>query len=296
MKSPAMSSSCLIPVLDASRARLPRRALVRGAALAALSLLMSSASVSAMAAAAPAPVQRTAQSDALLFGFRDPGEAARPRVWWHWMNGNVTWDGAKKDMDWMKRVGIAGLQAFDAGQATLQVVDKRLPYMSDGWKDVFRKTAAYADDNGLELAIAASPGWSETGGPWVTPQDGMKKMAWSQTQVVGGRRFTGTLPAPPKTTGMLQTSIEGGILGGRAPGQNPPELYVDQKVVAFPVPQAALPSATVTASSGALAAQDVAKLSDGDVQGRAVELKSAAEVGGLSWIQWDYGKPVTIRL
>jgi hypothetical protein len=295
MESLGMSPSCLIPALDICRARRPRRALVRGAALAALSLLMSSASVSAMAAAASAPVQAAAQADPLLAGFRDPGEAARPRVWWHWMNGNVTWDGAKKDMDWMKRIGIAGLQAFDAGQATLQVVDKRLPYMSEGWKDVFRKTAAYADDNGLELAIAASPGWSETGGPWVTPQDGMKKMAWSETQVVGGRRFTGTLPPPPKTAGMLQTSIEGGILGGRAPGQNPPELYVDQKVVAFPVPQAALPSPTVTASGAALAAQDVAKLSDGDIQGRAVELKSAPDVGGLSWIQWDYGNPVTIR-
>jgi arsenite methyltransferase len=41
-------------------------------------------------------------------GFEDPPSAARPRVWWHWMNGNITRDGAKEDMDWMKRVGPTG--------------------------------------------------------------------------------------------------------------------------------------------------------------------------------------------
>src|ERR1035441_5373123 len=105
--------------------------------------------------------------DPLLKGFQDPPDSARPRVWWHWMNGNITWDGVQADMDWMKRVGIRGLQSFDAGSGATQVVETRLPYMSDGWKEVFRKTAAYADKLGLELGIAASPGWSETGGPWV---------------------------------------------------------------------------------------------------------------------------------
>jgi hypothetical protein len=70
---------------------------------------------------------------------------------------------------------------------------------------------------------------------------------------------------------MFQTSIEGGILGGRAPGQNPPELYVDQKVVAFQVPpDSALPSPTVTSQRRrARGCEDVAALSDGDLQGKA---------------------------
>ena len=46
--------------------------------------------------------------DFLLKGFQDPPDSARPRVWWHWMNGNITWEGARADMDWMKRVGIRG--------------------------------------------------------------------------------------------------------------------------------------------------------------------------------------------
>lgn len=225
-------------------------------------------------------------------GFTSPPESARPRVWWHWMNGNVTWEGAKADMDWMKRVGIAGLQAFDAGQGT-QVVDVRLPYMTDGWKEVFRKTAAYADSLGLELGIAASPGWSETGGPWVTAEDGMKKMAWSVTYVEGGKPFNGILPMPPDTTGVFQTSTAGAVLGGRARGQNPPTLYEDQKVIAFKIPEdAILPQPVITASGGDL---NVQALSDGGLQEIAIDLPAAENTGDISWIQFDYGEPVTVR-
>ena len=42
-------------------------------------------------------IESQAAIDSLLSGFKNPHAAARPRVWWHWMNGNVTWDGAKKD-------------------------------------------------------------------------------------------------------------------------------------------------------------------------------------------------------
>jgi len=239
--------------------------------------------VGALAQNAPDPLKK---------GFEDPPSTARPRVWWHWMNGNITWDGAQKDMDWMKRVGIAGMQAFDAGMTTPQVVEERLPYMSEGWKDVFRRTAANADRLDLEFGTASSPGWSETGGPWVTAPDAMKKMSWSVMRLTGGKRFTGVVPKPPTTSGVFQTSTAGGILGGRAPGQNPPEYYADQKVIAFRVPDAELPTPTITASGGTL---NAAALSDGDIEKVAIDLPAAKETGGTSWIQFDYGHPVVVR-
>ena len=52
--------------------------------------------------------------DPLKSGFENPPEGARPRVWWHWMNGNITKEGIKLDLEWMHRVGIAGFQNFDA--------------------------------------------------------------------------------------------------------------------------------------------------------------------------------------
>ena len=134
-----------------------------------------------------------ASTDSLEQGFRQPPDSAKPRVWWHWMNGNITKEGIKLDLEWMHRVGLGGFQNFDAALATPQVVDKRLAYMTPEWKDAFKYATTLADQLGLEEAIAGSPGWSETGGPWVPPSQGMKKYVWSETLVEGGKPFTGTL-------------------------------------------------------------------------------------------------------
>ena len=76
--------------------------------------------------------------DPLKNGFENPPSGARPRVWWHWMNGNITKEGIKLDLEWMHRVGMAGFQNFDAALHTPQVVDKRLAYMTPEWKDAFK--------------------------------------------------------------------------------------------------------------------------------------------------------------
>ena len=78
------------------------------------------------------PAAPDAELDAL---FQAPPAEARPRVWWHWMNSNITKDGIRKDLLWMKRAGIGGFQVFDAGMATPQIVEKRLAYMTPEWKD-----------------------------------------------------------------------------------------------------------------------------------------------------------------
>ena len=76
--------------------------------------------------------------------------------------------------------------------------------MTPEWKDAFRYAASLADELGLELAIAASPGWSETGGPWVKPKDGLKKLVWSETIVAGGKRFAGKLPRRRMSPGRFR--------------------------------------------------------------------------------------------
>src|SRR5262245_44640434 len=150
------------------------------------------------------------QGDPLQRGFLNPPDSAKPRVWWHWMNGNITKEGIKADLEWMKRVGIGGFQNFDAALNTPQIVEKRLVYMTPEWKDAFQFTASLADQLGLEMAIAGSPGWSESGGPWVPPSQAMKKFVWSETRVEGGRPFTGHLAKPPSATGAFQN-----LAGGR---------------------------------------------------------------------------------
>src|SRR5437763_392575 len=166
-------------------------------------------------------------------GFADPPASAKPRVWGHWMNGNVTQEGIKLDLEWMHRVGIGGFQNFDAALNTPKVVEKRLVYMTPEWKDAFRYAATLADRLGLEMAIAGSPGWSESGGPWVPPAQAMKKVVWSETRVEGGRPLTGVLPKPPSTTGPFQNIPGREFAFGPSSPAPPPQYSADSAVLAF---------------------------------------------------------------
>jgi hypothetical protein len=146
-------------------------------------------------------------NDPLAAAFLNPPDSAKPRVWWHWMNGNITKEGIKLDLEWMKRVGIGGFQNFDAALNTPKLVDTRLVYMTPEWKEAFLYATTLADQLGLEEAIAGSPGWSESGAPWVKPNQAMKKLVWSETHVQGGQPFRNQLAKPPSV--ILASGFEG---------------------------------------------------------------------------------------
>src|SRR5579875_3682551 len=145
-----------------------RPALLRAAALACLALSLPSFA-----------------RDALLDGFQSPPDAAKPRTWWHWTNGNVTEDGIVKDLEWMKRVGIGGFQLVDVAAGGGQSVEKKISFRTPEWYHAVRHSAVEARRLGLEMSIFSSPGWSEAGGPWVKPEDGMKRLVWSETRIQG---------------------------------------------------------------------------------------------------------------
>ena len=234
-----------------------------------------------------------AVADDLADGFQDPPNSARPRVWWHWMNGNVTEDGIAKDMAWMQRIGIGGLQNFDANLQTPQIVDKRLVYMDDGWKKAFKFTAAEAEKRGLELAIAASPGWSETGGPWVPQEDGLKKLVWSETTLAGGKRFKGVLAAPPATTGPFMTAIKsGGIKESMGGVKELPKWkhYGDVAVLAYPGVRASHCRCPKPPMQQAIRLI-LAKLQDGDLDTAIEFMRDKAD----PVVALDYGAPQTVR-
>ncbi|KPF91882.1 glycoside hydrolase [Novosphingobium sp. AAP83] len=226
-------------------------------------ILRYGAAILAIAAASPslAGADPLDKIDSLAEAFRDPPQSARPRVWWHWMNGNISKDGIAKDLAWMKRIGIGGVQNFDADLSTPQIVDKRLVYMSPEWKSAFRFAVSEADRLGLELAVASSPGFSETGGPWVKPEDGLKKIVWSTTAIDGGKRFVSVLPAPPVVIGPFQTAINRDSVGKIAV-ENP--YYRDIAVLAVPVAETAMAKATVRNALGVEI--DPATLLDDDLE------------------------------
>jgi alpha-L-rhamnosidase len=233
--------------------------------------------------------QSTLQKD-----FQTPPNAAKPRVWWHWMNGNITKDGIKKDLEWMKKTGIGGFQNFDANLATPVVVPKKLVFMDKDWKEAFKFTTDQAIKNGLEMAIAGSPGWSVTGGPWVEPKDAMKKVVWSEVLMKGGETFAGKLPPLPNNLGKYQEVglSEGGFSGGFV-GKKP-SFAADAFVIAYKLSEKEkhLPQMNpkITVSGGDF---DVRGLLDHDI------VKSYSippmEVGQDMYVQYSFDDAKTFR-
>jgi alpha-L-rhamnosidase/F5/8 type C domain len=231
--------------------------------------------------------------EVLLKGFITPPVSAKPRVWWHWMNGNITKDGIAKDLLWMNRVGIGGFMNFDASLGTPQIVKKRLTYMTPEWQDAFQFTTKLADSLHLEMAIAGSPGWSESGGPWVPPSDGMKKVVWSENMVQGGKPLTGKLQKPSAVTGPFQNLTMGTGMSF-SPTTAPPEYYGDIAVIAYKVPDAEVSfigeKPTITSSGGNFTLK---QLTDGDIAN--TNILPADTVHGFAWIQFTFEKPQTIK-
>ncbi len=245
---------------------------------------------SAALAATPATAQQGRDRDALLRGFTNPPDSAKPRVWWHWMDGNITREGIAQDLAWMERVGIGGVQNFDAALATPQIVGQRLVYMSAEWKRAFRYAVTRAESLGLEFAIAASPGWSETGGPWVAPQDGMKKLVWTETIIEGGSAFDGPLATPSGSIGPYQNLSSQSVLGLVTPDLDL-EFYRDFAVIAVP---AAADDRVLTPARATMndAPIDVTLL-NGDLSTGAALPAGAAGVDNN--IRLDFSRAQTVR-
>lgn len=239
-------------------------------------------------------LQAQTTSDSLKSGFENPPESAHPRVWWHWMNGNISKEGIKLDLEWMHRVGIAGFQNFDAALSTPQVVPHRLAYMTPEWKDAFKYATTLAYQLHMEEAIAGSPGWSESGGPWVPASEGMKKYVWSETYVEGGKPFTGTLVHPPTNTGEFQSINHPSRAPGPGISAHEPQFYADAAVIAYrrPVDDVPLQSLhpVITSSGGSL---DLSVLAGADLE-KTTQLP-IAPLGSASWLQYEFPTPQTMR-
>jgi len=243
-------------------------------------------------------------ADSLERGFKDPPDSAKPRVWWHWLNGNVTKEGITADLEWMKRVGIAGMQMFDGNLNTPQFVDKRLVWMTPDWKDAFHHAGDEAARLGLEMAMAASGGWSETAGPWVKPEEAMKKIVWSETLVQGPIKYSGVLAHPPTVNGKFQNreilTATNFPMASDLPGAKPmppppppqpdPTFYADSKVLAYRLPEGEVRMADlhpkVTANASGV---DLGPITDGDF---ATVVSLPANSGEKQvWVQIEFQQP-----
>ncbi len=134
-----------------------------------------------------------AAADALAEAFQHPPADARPQTWWHWMNGNISREGITADLEAMQRIGLGGAQIFNAAQGEPAGPVK---VFSPEWHALVKHAISEADRLGLTITMHNCAGWSESGGPWVTPPQAMQRVVWSELRVHGPQTLSMALPAP----------------------------------------------------------------------------------------------------
>lgn len=125
----------------------------------------------------------------------------KPLTWWHWINGNVTKDGIRKDLTDMKNKGIGGAQLFDTH---MYLPPGPVRYGSEKWYEHVRFAIQICDSLGLEFYMANSPGWSGSGGPWITLDQSMKQLVYSETKIFAGDKVPIRLLRPQTYKGYYK--------------------------------------------------------------------------------------------
>lgn len=233
------------------------------------------------------PSGSEAASDTLWYAFVDPPDEARPRAWWHWMDGNVDPVGIVRDLEWLHGVGVRGVQVFDGGMGGPLVVPAAVRPGSEAWDEAVDTAVRTTAELGMELAVATSSGWSAAGGPWVEPADAMKKVVWSELAVEGGGSVAVELPPLPAVPGLYQDCPR----WGAAPDDV--AYTADWRVLAFPTDASheVLTPVRVRASARV---EDWSFLTDGAF-GRTLSLPRDPDGWSTAWIEQEFADPVTVR-
>ncbi len=202
--------------------------------------------------------------------FIHPPATARPKTWWHWMNGNITQDGITRDLEAMHRAGVGGFQIFQVGTG---IPKGPVNYGSSEWLHLLQHAMAEAERLGLEYDMMNCPGWSSSGGPWITPELSMQQLTWSETRVAGGKEINIQLPEPYKKHGYYQDALVLAFLS--LEGEERPLRDLLNRV---------------TSSGGNI---DASQLTDGDLS-KAVEIHPAAG-GQAAYLQLEFHEPYAAR-
>ena len=209
-------------------------------------------------------------ADKLAAIFAQPPASAKPWAYWGWMNGNLTKEGITADLEAMARVGIGGTIALNVGAGGgggCAVPAGLADFMSPTWRGIFSHTAKESARLGLQFTMNDDDGWSGSGGPWVTVENSMQTLTWSETIVDGPKKFDAVLPQP-------FTRLN---------------FYRDIAVFALPTPEAMDFRAAAPKVTASDAKCEVAALTDGKLDTTALLETSAA--GPTTWIQFEFPQP-----
>jgi hypothetical protein len=143
-------------------------------------------------------------------GFITPPDSIQTSVYWYWISDNISKEGVEKDLYSMKEAGIN--RAFIGNIGLNNIPYGKVKMLSEEWWDILHTALKTATKLNIEIGIFNSPGWSQSGGPWIQADEAMRYLTASELRVTG----------PQKLTQKLEKPID---------------LFQDVKVIAWPVPK-----------------------------------------------------------
>ena len=120
--------------------------------------------------------------------FADPVGTIRTGAYYYWLSGNVSSKGVAADIQAMKSVGIDRAQIGDIGVDDIQRGAVRT--FSPAWWDAIHTALKTATEEDVEIGIFNSPGWSQSGGPWVNSKRAMRYLTGETIEVSGPKQVT----------------------------------------------------------------------------------------------------------
>ena len=134
-------------------------------------------------------------------GFATPPDYAKPRVYWFWLFNRVDEAGITRDLEQFKAKGISGVNLICNGGYAGAAPLPGVTYQSPEWWELFRHAVREARRLNIELGFNFSASCWVMLGPWVTPDNAMKKVVQADLNVEGPKKFSDKLPQPETVDG-----------------------------------------------------------------------------------------------
>jgi hypothetical protein len=129
-------------------------------------------------------------------GFVTPPTSVQTGVYWYWINDNISREAVVKDLHAMKKVGINRAFIGNIGLSEQEAPYGKVKIFTDEWWDIMHTALKTATELDIEIGMFNCPGWSQSGGPWVKPEQAMRYLASSEKRVIGPQKFSEKLEQP----------------------------------------------------------------------------------------------------
>jgi len=113
--------------------------------------------------------------------------------YWYWIGDDISKEGITKDLEAMKDAGIGA--AF-IGNINPAEKDGKVPMLSEDWWDHMVHAVNEGKRIGVDIGVFNCPGWSMSGGPWISGDKAMRHLVYSETTVTGGKKVEVQLHQP----------------------------------------------------------------------------------------------------